>query len=103
MPRGSRVAQPQVAYQELRRETGSEAIMRTWGNSLALRIPRGIAELLRLEDGTTMRLDVRDGSIILTPARPTAAEERAALVAGITPENLHDPVEWGVPLGRELL
>lgn len=103
MARGSKVAQPQVAYHVVTQEAGSEAIMRTWGNSLALRIPRGVAELLHLEDGTAMRLDVQNGSIILTPARPSAAEERVALVADITAENLHEPVEWGGPIGRELL
>lgn len=37
--------------------------------------------------------------IVEQPARPTLAE----LLAGITPENLHEEIDFGPPVGEELL
>lgn len=64
------------------------ATVRKWGNSLALRIPSGLAEDTHLGDGTEVDVAVEDGRLIVVPV---AAPELSldALVAGITPENLH--------------
>lgn len=62
--------------------------VRTWGNSLALRIPKGLAEDARLAEGTEVDVAVREGRLVI---EATAAPEvsLAALLAGITPTNLH--------------
>ena len=47
-----------------------QATIKTWGNSLALRLPRHVADQLRLVDGTTIELElVEDGSLRVTPTR----------------------------------
>lgn len=71
-----------------------------WGNSLALRIPKGIAEEAGVGQGMPVLVELAEGRIIITPIkseRPTLDE----LLARIRPDNLHGEVDWGVPQGRE--
>lgn len=64
------------------------ATVRKWGNSLALRIPSGLAEDAHLRDGAEVDLAVEGGRLVVAPV--TAPElSLDVLVAGITPENLH--------------
>jgi antitoxin MazE len=64
------------------------ATVRKWGNSLALRIPRGLAEDARLSDGAEVDIAVQQGRLVIEPvATPDLSLEQ--LIAGITPENLH--------------
>jgi antitoxin MazE len=41
------------------------AIVRRWGNSLALRIPRDIAAALGIDESTEVQLDVKDGRLVV--------------------------------------
>jgi antitoxin MazE len=66
-------------------EDAMRARVARWGNSLALRIPSGIAEDAQLVEGSEVEVAVRDGRIVLEPV-----VSLAALVARITPENLPD-------------
>jgi antitoxin MazE len=75
-----------------------QATISKWGNSLALRLPRNVAEEARLVEGATVRLEVEDGSLRVTPSRPRfklsdllASEPVAAAE--------HD---WGEPKGEEI-
>ena len=38
-----------------------------WGNSLAIRIPTALAGQLRLTDGSTVDLEVREGELVVRP------------------------------------
>lgn len=75
--------------------------VKKWGNSAAVRIPAAVLQAvdLRLDD----EADVREegGRIVIEPAR--ARVELSALLARITPENLHGEADFGAPVGRELL
>ena len=47
-----------------------QATISKWGNSLALRLPRHIADLAHLGEGATVHVEVgADGTIKLTPTR----------------------------------
>ena len=71
-----------------------------WGNSLALRIPRPFAEESNLREDSAVDLSVRNGKLIVVPiAEPQFTLEE--LVGQITPENRHDEVKWGAPVGNE--
>ncbi len=71
-----------------------------WGNSLAVRIPKGIAEHAALHEGDTLEVSVtEDGALVLRPARRQYSLEE--LVSGITPENRHLETDWGLPVGGE--
>jgi antitoxin MazE len=70
-----------------------------WGNSLAVRIPKALAEQTRIEEGSEVELSVVDGMLTI---RPRALIYRLdELLAQITPENRHDEVDWGEPRGKE--
>lgn len=43
--------------------------IKKWGNSLALRLPRHIAESARLTDGQTVELAIEDEAIVVRAAR----------------------------------
>lgn len=72
-----------------------------WGNSLGLRIPKLLAEQVGVEAGSTMDVSVEDGTLVARPVGPPAYQLQELLDA-ITPENVHEPVEWGAPVGREV-
>ncbi len=72
-----------------------------WGNSLGLRIPKAFAEQAGVEAGSEVDLALEDGELIIRPAREPKYG-LAALVRGITDENVHAEVETGPPVGREV-
>lgn len=76
--------------------------VKKWGNSASIRIPAGIMEAARLH--LDDRVDVREegGMIVIDPIRPHEYD-LAELLAGITPENLHREIDFGAPVGQELL
>ena len=73
----------------------------TWGNSLALRIPSGLAKELRVFEGKAAELEIRNGSLVVTPVDVVPTYDINKLVAAITPENLHGETDTGEPVGNE--
>ena len=71
-----------------------------WGNSLGVRIPRGLAEEVGLGAGTAVSLTAKDGELVLRPAVPNRLR-LADLLAGVTPENIHTSVDTGAAVGAE--
>jgi antitoxin MazE len=72
-----------------------------WGNSLALRIPKNVAETVHLKQGDRLTLSIaKDGSLVVRPARKRYTLEQ--LVSGITPKNRHQETNWGDKKGKEV-
>ena len=71
-----------------------------WGNSLGVRIPRGLAEEVGLGAGTEVSLTAKDGELVLRPAVPSRLR-LADLLAGVTPDNIHASVDTGDAVGAE--
>jgi antitoxin MazE len=76
-----------------------KAVVSAWGNSLAVRIPKDITRSLGLHDGASVDLHLEEGTIVMVPA--SRRHKLSELVAAITPESLHEPVDWGPSVGRE--
>ena len=77
------------------------ATVSKWGNSRAIRIPKDFALELGLDYGSRVELRVVEGELRLSPIRePKYTLEE--LVAQITPENRHDEIDWGPPVGKEV-
>jgi antitoxin MazE len=78
------------------------AIVKKWGNSASVRIPAGIMEAAHFS--LDMPVDVReqDGRIIIEPIKAPEFDI-TRLLADITPENLHTEIDFGAPLGKEML
>ena len=70
------------------------------GNSLVVRIPRGLAEEVGLGAGTEDSLTAKDGVLVLRPSVPSRLRI-ADLLAGATPENIHASVDTGDAVGAE--
>lgn len=71
-----------------------------WGNSLAVRIPKPVAESARLREGDPLTVSVaRDGTIAIKPARRRYALKD--MVGRINARNRHGETEWGKPAGKE--
>lgn len=71
-----------------------------WGNSLAVRIPKALAEQTSIREGSEVELSVADGTLTIRPrARVYSLDE---LLAQVTPENRHEETDWGEPRGKEV-
>jgi antitoxin MazE len=72
-----------------------------WGNSLALRVPKSVAEGARLSPGDKLEMSVSEpGCIVIRAVRQQPTLEQ--LVAGITAKNRHHEIETGKPVGNEI-
>ncbi|MFK5976723.1 MAG: AbrB/MazE/SpoVT family DNA-binding domain-containing protein [Sulfurovum sp.] len=72
--------------------------LKKWGNSLALRIPKDIANTLLVENNSLMELDVSNGTLIVKPKTNHLLE---TLVSQINNENLHKEIDTGGSVGNE--
>ncbi|MGC2635954.1 MAG: AbrB/MazE/SpoVT family DNA-binding domain-containing protein [Acidobacteriaceae bacterium] len=76
------------------------AQMLKWGNSLAVRIPRHIAEEANLRVGDALEIEVgAEGAVRLR--RVGRVPPLAELIAQITPENRYEEISAGPERGRE--
>ncbi len=72
-----------------------------WGNSLGLRIPRSFAREAGVEAGSEVDLSVREGGLVVR-ATKRRKYRLGDLLAKVTSKNLHDEVNTGKPVGREI-
>jgi antitoxin MazE len=90
-------ANPSAARQEY--TNGYTEAMRTrvarWGHSLAIRIPKPLAEATGLRPGEEVILEVGGEGLVLRPLRLDD------LLEAITEANRHEEVDWGPATGRE--
>jgi antitoxin MazE len=71
-----------------------------WGNSLAVRIPKAIAQESGIDSGTSVDLQLVKGNIVLKP-QPKPRYSLDDLLAGVNDSNRHDEIQTGPALGRE--
>jgi antitoxin MazE len=77
-----------------------ETVIKKWGNSLALRIPKPLADEVGLAEDSAVDLLLEEGKLVIVPA--TASRYTLeSLLADVTVENLHDEVDTGVAMGGE--
>jgi len=76
--------------------------VRKWGNRLAMRIPKPLAEDADVSEGAELDLVVSEGRLMATPLRRRRASLRQ-LLSRVTRSNLHGEVDAGPPVGREAL
>jgi antitoxin MazE len=71
-----------------------------WGNSLAVRIPKSIAQQAGVQEQDEFDIDVEAEVIRLKPRRRRPA--LAELLERITLANVHGESDFGPPHGREI-
>jgi len=79
-----------------------KAKIQKWGNSLAVRVPKNIAEEVGLQSNDLLEMNVEDGKIVLQP-QVAVTYNLDDLLNGITNENLPSAGDAGDPVGREIL
>ena len=68
-----------------------------WGASLAVRIPKPVAEQWGVREGAVIELMSRRDEVVLRKKR----YDLRKLVAGIEANNRHGETDWGGPEGAE--
>ncbi len=73
-----------------------------WGHSLALRIPKTISNECGISENTVVDISLKGNKIIITPVKETeyCLEKLLQLV---TKDNIHSEVDFGKPVGKEIL
>jgi len=74
--------------------------VRKWGNSLALRIPKSVAEDTSIKQGTVVEVSVVKGKLVVSPlvGRRYSLKQ---LLAAVTRANRHPETDTGEAVGRE--
>ena len=78
-----------------------KVVVKKWGNSASVRIPAAVMEAARLRLDQPVNVQEEAGRIVIEPIHEPACD-LATLIAGITDENRHEPVDMGPPVGREV-
>ena len=77
------------------------ATVQKWGNSLALRIPKTLAQDVDLHQGSVVELEAVEGNMVVKPKMERKLSLRQ-MVKRITKKNLHAETDWGRPMGKEI-
>jgi antitoxin MazE len=73
-----------------------------WGNSLAVRIPKAFASDLGIDQDVAVDLSMEDGALVVRPAR-RERYDLDSLLSQVNDDNIHEVVDWGERVGKELL
>lgn len=76
---------------------GMKTKIQKWGNSLGIRIPKAFAIQLGIEPGKEVEVSLNENELRIVPTQ--TLED---LVNQITPENMHEIIDSGPPVGREI-
>lgn len=72
-----------------------------WGNSLALRIPKPLADQAHITQGSLVEIKVVDDVLRIELVAPEAYT-LDALLEGVTEENIHEEIDMGEAQGKEV-
>jgi antitoxin MazE len=78
-----------------------KATVKKWGNSAAVRIPASILQAAHLDLDELVDVREEAGKIVIEPLRQKIYD-LDDLLKGINAKNLHKPVDFGAPLGKEV-
>ena len=78
-----------------------QGVVKKWGKSAAVRIPDSVLDAAHIRLDQPVNVREEGGRIVIEPLHPMHYD-LDALLAGITGENRHDPVEMGRPVSREV-
>lgn len=74
-----------------------------WGNSQGLRLSKELLADVHVEVGDPVDVTVREGSLVVTPARRVrGGHSLEELVARVPKDYRPGELDWGPPQGREV-
>lgn len=74
--------------------------VRKWGNSLAVRIPKVVAEEAGVYEESEVEMNSVDGKIVISPSL-TRKYSLKKLLSNVRKEKLHGETDTGEAVGRE--
>lgn len=77
---------------------GTVQYVSKWGSSLAVRIPKAIAEKCNIVEGASVQLDASNEGIVIR----NHPYDLATMVDQITSDNMHHEQDFGAPVGKEI-
>ena len=79
------------------------AKIQKWGNSQGLRLTKNLLMDAQLGVGDEVDISVKDGVMIVTPAKRVRGRHSLKDLVSRIPENYQtDEVDWGKPVGKEI-
>ena len=74
-----------------------------WGNSQGLRLAKQVLEDAQISVGDDVDVTVRDGLIVVAPARRVRGQRSLKELVSRIPKNCKtDETDWGQPVGKEV-
>jgi antitoxin MazE len=78
-----------------------EVIVKKWGNSAAVRIPASVMAAAHVVLDQSVEVREEQGRIVIEPVRRKAYKLHD-LLGGISAKNLHQSIDSGAPVGKEV-
>ncbi|RIK94441.1 MAG: PbsX family transcriptional regulator [Proteobacteria bacterium] len=75
--------------------------VKKWGNSASVRIPSAVMHAANLRLDQTVEVREEKGRVVIERI-PEPAYDLEKMLDQITPKNLHEPVDFGKPVGKEI-
>jgi antitoxin MazE len=76
------------------------ALVQKWGNSLAVRLPKAVADQIEVSEGQKIQMRVDGNSLVIKAV--TRRFKLSDLLNDVSPKNRHEEVDWGKPRGKEV-
>jgi antitoxin MazE len=74
-----------------------------WGNSQGLRLAKQVLEDAHISVGDDVDVTVRDGLIVIAPARRVRGQRSLQELVSRIPKNYKtEETDWGQPVGKEV-
>lgn len=77
-----------------------ETTVKKWGNSLAIRVPKKVAEKCKMYDGSRVSISLDETGMHVDVI--DKADELKGMLSEITPENIHVEISTDDSVGREV-
>jgi antitoxin MazE len=77
--------------------------IKKWGNSYGIRLPKSLLDKLKITEDTEIDLVSKGKTIELKPKKEKKELTLEEMCNQITDENRHEAIDWGLPVGRELI
>lgn len=71
-----------------------------WGNSLAIRIPKLLAEEIQLSLGSKVDISKHEGHIVIDPIKEEIT--LSSLLENVSDDNVHNEQNFGINVGKEI-
>jgi antitoxin MazE len=79
------------------------AKIQKWGNSQGLRLTKNLLADAQLDVGDEVDISIKDGIMIITPAKMVRGKHNLKDLVARIPENYQaEEVDWGTPVGKEV-